>query len=56
VLPTFVVVPVLDGGGIRDRIGSSDRSQLVHAEQAIELHGQLPTTGRIVANTSITGS
>jgi len=52
VLPTFVV---LHGGGGRIDIGTFDPAMLVHGEQAITLHGALPTTGRVSTTRRIVG-
>lgn len=55
VLPTFAVVPVQDAGGLRDRYGTFDRSQLVHAQQSVQLHQVLPAEGRVRAESTISG-
>ena len=44
VLPTFTTI-VGQGGGGRESIGDFDPAMLVHGEQAIRLHGEIPTEG-----------
>jgi acyl dehydratase len=52
VLPTFVV---LHGGGGYIDIGTFDPAMLVHGEQAITLHGPLPTAGRVSTTRRVVG-
>lgn len=52
VLPTFAVV-VGFGGGL-DRIGSYDRTKLVHGEQSVELHRPIPVDGEIDVTGEVT--
>jgi acyl dehydratase len=53
VLPTFAVIVGM-GGGAMSAVGPFDMTMLVHGEQAVELHGEIPvsgtvsTTGRVV--------
>jgi acyl dehydratase len=53
VLPTMAIV-VGFGGGL-DRIGSYDRTKLVHGAQAVELHRPIPVAGEIECVGEITG-
>jgi acyl dehydratase len=54
VLPTFTTI-VGQGGGTRASLGEFDPAMLVHGEQSIELHGELPTDGRISITTTVAG-
>jgi acyl dehydratase len=54
VLPTFVTI-VGQGGGAIASIGDFDPAMLVHGEQAITLHGELPTAATIRVTTSVLG-
>jgi acyl dehydratase len=54
VLPTFGVLVAQPHGGGR-RLGDFDRAQLVHAEQAFELHRPLPVAGSARVVTTVTG-
>src|SRR5580700_8221473 len=54
VLPTFVTI-IGQGGGAFGAIGSFNPAMLVHGEQAIALHGELPTDGRITVTTKVAG-
>jgi acyl dehydratase len=54
VLPTFVTI-VGQGGGAMASIGDFDPAMLVHGEQAIALHGELPTAAKIRVTTSVAG-
>jgi acyl dehydratase len=54
VLPTFTTI-VGQGGGTRTSLGEFDPAMLVHGEQSIELHGELPTDGRISITTTVAG-
>jgi acyl dehydratase len=53
VLPTFAVVAA--SGGHYVDIGEYDESQLVHAEQAFELHRPLRPAGALVVSSTVTG-
>jgi acyl dehydratase len=54
VLPTFTTI-VGQGGGARGSIGDFDPAMLVHGEQSIELHGEIPTQGTILITTTVAG-
>lgn len=54
VLPTFTTI-VGQGGGTRASLGEFDPAMLVHGEQSIALHGELPTDGRISITTTVAG-
>ena len=54
VLPTFTTI-VGQGGGTRASLGEFDPAMLVHGEQSIALHGELPTEGRISITTTVAG-
>jgi acyl dehydratase len=54
VLPTFGVLVAQPRGGGRS-LGDFDRAQLVHAEQAFELHRPLPVAGTARVVTTVTG-
>ena len=54
VLPTFTTI-VGQGGGGRTSIGDYDPAMLVHAEQSIALHGEIPTTGSVSNVTTVAG-
>jgi acyl dehydratase len=54
VLPTFVTI-VGQGGGAMASIGDFNPAMLVHGEQAITLHGPLPTKATIRVTTSVAG-
>jgi acyl dehydratase len=53
VLPTFAVVAAYPGEG--PDIGEYDESQLVHAEQAFELHRPLTPAGSMRVTSAVTG-
>jgi acyl dehydratase len=53
VLPTFTTV-VGQGGG-RTSLGDYDPAMLVHGEQGIRLHGELPTDGKVSTTTTVAG-
>jgi acyl dehydratase len=52
VLPTFAV---LVAQAPRGRLGDFDPAMLVHAEQAFELHGELPPAGTVRTTSKVTG-
>jgi acyl dehydratase len=54
VLPTFVTI-VGQAGGAMGNVGDIDFTKLVHGEQAIALHGELPVEGRISVTTTVAG-
>ena len=54
VLPTFTTI-VGQGGGARASIGDFDPAMLVHGEQAIRLHGEIPTAGTVSTTTRVAG-
>jgi acyl dehydratase len=53
VLPTFVTIVGQGGGGLGDL--NIDFTKMVHGEQMISLHGELPTDGAITVTTSVAG-
>jgi acyl dehydratase len=54
VLPTFAVIAG-SGAPVLEAAGDIDHTQLVHGEQAIELHGPIPVEGRVASTSRITG-
>lgn len=54
VLPTMAVV-LGSGAGAMGSIGTFNPAMLVHGEQAIELHGPIPTKGRVSTVGEVTG-
>jgi len=54
VLPTFTTI-VGQGGGAMTSIGDFDPAMLVHGEQAIRLHGEIPTEGTVSITTKVAG-
>ncbi len=54
VLPTFTTI-VGQGGGARQSIGEFDPAMLVHGEQGIRLHGELPPDGNVSVTTKVAG-
>src|ERR1700735_270941 len=54
VLPTFTTI-VGQGAGGRTSIGDFDPAMLVHGEQAIVLHGEIPATGSVSNVTTVAG-
>lgn len=54
VLPTFTTVVGLGGANLRE-VGDFDLSQIVHGEQAVELHKPLPPEGQVEGRGRITG-
>ncbi len=55
VLPTMAVVLGFGGGGALGSIGSFNPAMLVHGEQAIELHGPIPTSGTVSTVEEVVG-
>jgi acyl dehydratase len=53
VLPTFVTI-VGQGGGMGN-IGTFDLTKLVHGEQSIALHAELPAEGTVSVTTTVAG-
>lgn len=53
VLPTFTTI-VGQGGG-RASIGDYDPAMLVHGEQSIRLHGEIPPAGTVSTTTTVAG-
>ncbi|TQS30374.1 MaoC/PaaZ C-terminal domain-containing protein [Microbispora sp. KK1-11] len=53
VLPTFAVLAAQAPTG--RRLGDFDPAMLVHAEQAFELHRELPAAGRVSTTSTVTG-
>ena len=53
VLPTFAVLAAQAPSG--RRLGDFDPALLVHAEQAFELHRELPAAGRVRTTSKVTG-
>jgi acyl dehydratase len=54
VLPTFVTI-VGQGGRPTAALGEFDPAMLVHGEQMIRLHGEIPTEGTVTTTTTIAG-
>jgi acyl dehydratase len=54
VLPTFTTI-VGQGGAGRRSLGDFDPAMLVHGEQAITLHGEIPTDGTVTTTTTVAG-
>ena len=54
VLPTFAVIVGM-GGGAMAAIGSFNHAMLVHGEQAIELHGEIPVAGTVLTSGRVIG-
>jgi acyl dehydratase len=55
VLPTFGVVLNQFRGGSRLNIGEFNPAMLVHAEQSVELNGELPASGSLGVSSTVTG-
>ena len=55
VLPTMAVVLGVGGSGAFRSIGSFNPAMLVHGEQAVALHGPIPTSGEVETVGTITG-
>ncbi|HEY1650475.1 MAG TPA: MaoC/PaaZ C-terminal domain-containing protein [Acidimicrobiales bacterium] len=54
VLPTFTTI-IGQGGGGRSSLGDFDPAMLVHGEQGIRLHGEIPPEGTVVVTSSVAG-
>jgi len=54
VLPTFTTIVGQGGGGIRS-IGEFDMAMLVHGEQSIRLHGEIPPDGTVAVTSKVAG-
>ena len=54
VLPTFTTI-VGQGGGAGMSLGDYDPAMLVHGEQSIRLHGELPVAGTVTTTTTVAG-
>jgi acyl dehydratase len=54
VLPTFTTI-VGQGGGAAMSLGDYDPAMLVHGEQSIRLHGELPAAGTVSTTTTVAG-
>jgi acyl dehydratase len=54
VLPTMAVV-LGGGGGALDKVGPFDFSMLVHGEQAVELHREIPVEGTLESVAEVIG-
>src|ERR1700723_628226 len=54
VLPTLVTI-VGQGGGAMANIGEIDFTKLVHGEQMITLHGEIPAEGSVNVTTTVAG-
>ncbi len=55
VLPTMAVILATGGFGAMGKVGTFNPAMLVHGEQAIELHGPIPTAGRVSTVGELTG-
>ncbi len=55
VLPTMAVVLGVGGFGAMGKIGTFNPAMLVHGEQAIELYGEIPSSGTVSTVGEITG-
>jgi acyl dehydratase len=55
VLPTMAVVLGVGGAGAFGSIGTFNPAMLVHGEQAVTLHGTIPTAGEVETIGTITG-
>jgi len=55
ILPTMGVVLGIAGSSTISAIGSFDMANLVHGEQGITLHREIPTTGSITVQGRVTG-
>jgi acyl dehydratase len=54
VLPSFTTI-VGQGGGARSSIGDFDPAMLVHGEQGIRLHGEIPPEGTVSVTSKVAG-
>ena len=54
VLPTFTTI-VGQGGGTGSSIGDFDPAMLVHGEQSIRLHGEIPPEGTVAITPTVAG-
>ena len=54
VLPTFTTIVGQGAGGLRS-IGEFDMAMLVHGEQSIRLHGELPAHGTVSVTSKVAG-
>jgi acyl dehydratase len=54
VLPTFPFIVSVAESAL-DRVGDFDRQMMIHGEQAVEVHGSIPSDGAIVSTTTIIG-
>jgi acyl dehydratase len=54
VLPTFATI-VGQGGSAARSIGDFDPAMLVHGEQSIRMHQEIPTSGTVVVTTTLVG-
>jgi acyl dehydratase len=54
VLPTFTTI-IGQGGGGRASIGDFDPAMLVHGEQSIRLHAEIPPAGKVSTTTTVAG-
>jgi acyl dehydratase len=54
VLPTFATI-VGQGGRVMSDLGDIDMTKLVHGEQTIILHGEIPVSGTIRITTTVAG-
>lgn len=55
VLPTQAVVLGTLGGGVFDKVGTFNPAMLVHGEQGVRLHREIPVEGTLRATTKIAG-
>ncbi|MHB1486867.1 MAG: MaoC family protein, partial [Acidimicrobiales bacterium] len=55
VLPTFAVIAGMGGNGAIAKIGSFNPAMLVHGEQSITLHGEIPAKGTVRATSEVVG-
>ncbi len=53
VLPTFATI--IGQGGMRADLGDIDMTKLVHGEQAIALHAEIPTASTVAVSTTVAG-
>src|ERR1700761_5756925 len=53
VLPTFTTIVGQGSGGLD--LGDYDPAMLVHGEQAIRLHGELPASGAVTTTATVAG-